>query len=68
MRVGQVGGDVHLETLMVGDHRIPQLQHGVALLFVGLYQTGTNTGRLGQLPLVREGILLCPGLCSEERV
>lgn len=68
MRVGQLGGDVHLEIFMVGDHCIPQLHHGAALLFESLYRRKTNTGRLGWLPLVREGILLCPGLCNEERV
>lgn len=56
MRVGHVGGDVHLETVVVGDHRIPHLQHCVALLLVGLYQRETNAGKLGWLPLVREGI------------
>lgn len=68
MRVGQLGGDVHLEIIMVGDHCIPQLQHGAALLFEGLYRRRTNRGRLGWLPLVRTGILLCPGLCSEENL
>lgn len=68
VRVGQAGGNVHLESLQVGDHCIRQLQHRVALLFVGLCQRGTKTGRLEQLPLVREGILLCPSCCSKERV
>lgn len=34
--VGQIGGDVHLEVLMVRNNRISQFQYCVALLFVRL--------------------------------
>lgn len=65
MRVWQVGGDVELEILVVRDHRIPQLQHCVALLFVGLCQR--DKGRRAGTPTSCEVTSSCPGLCGEER-
>lgn len=44
MGIGQVGGDVQLEILIVRDHRIPQLQHCSALLLVGLHQRQKEKG------------------------
>lgn len=35
--VGQLGGDVHPEVFMVGDHRVAQPQHSVSLLLVCLW-------------------------------
>ena len=39
MGVGQLAGDVHLEVVVVGDDRVPQVHHGGPLVLIGLRST-----------------------------
>lgn len=42
MWVGQLGGDVHFEVIMIGNYSISQLEHRTALLLVCLRNTQTH--------------------------
>ncbi len=40
MGVGQLGGDIELEVLVVGDHRVAQFDHQITLLLERLLDAG----------------------------